>query len=84
MRQAVIVSAVCTPIGSLSGALSQVPAVDLGALVINEAINRAGITPEQVEEVIMGNVLTAALGQNPARQAAIKAGSRHGCRKVER
>lgn len=74
MRQAVIVSAVRTPIGSLSGALSQVPAVDLGALVIKEAVYRAGITPEQVEEVIMGNVLTATLGQNPARQASIKAG----------
>jgi len=74
MRQAVIVSAVRTPIGTLSGALSQVPAVDLGALVVKEAINRAGITPEQVEEVIMGNVLTATLGQNPARQAVIKAG----------
>ncbi len=74
MRQAVIVSAVRTPIGSLSGALSQVSAVDLGALVIKEAVYRSGITPEQVEEVIMGNVLTAALGQNPARQASIKAG----------
>lgn len=73
-KQAVIVSAVRTPIGSLCGALSQVPAVELGALVIKEAISRAGIKPEQVEEVIMGNVLSGALGQNPARQAAIKAG----------
>jgi len=73
-RQAVIVSAVRTPIGSLSGVFGQVLAVDLGAIVIKEAINRAGITPDQVDEVIMGNVLSGALGQNPARQAAIKAG----------
>ncbi|GAB6172097.1 acetyl-CoA C-acetyltransferase [Paradesulfitobacterium aromaticivorans] len=74
MRKAVIVSAVRTPIGSLSGALGQVPAVELGALVVKEAVKRAGIKPEQVDEVIMGNALTAALGQNPARQTAIKAG----------
>ncbi|SHN63408.1 acetyl-CoA C-acetyltransferase [Desulfitobacterium chlororespirans] len=73
-REVVIVSAVRTPIGSLNGALSQMAAVDLGALVIREAVQRAGIKPEQVEEVIMGNVLSAALGQNPARQASIKAG----------
>lgn len=70
----VIVSAVRTPVGSFNGALGQIPAVEIGALVIKEAIERAGIAPEQVEEVIMGNVLQAALGQNPARQAAIKAG----------
>lgn len=74
MRQAVIVSAVRTPVGNFNGALSQIPAVELGALALQEAINRAGIRPEQVDEVIMGNVLSAALGQNPARQAAIKAG----------
>jgi acetyl-CoA C-acetyltransferase len=73
-KQAVIVSAVRTPIGNLNGALGQVPTVDLGAIVIKEAIQRIGIKPEQVEEVIMGSVLVAALGQNPARQAAIKAG----------
>ncbi len=73
-REVVIVSAVRTPIGSLNGALGQVAAVDLGALVIREAVQRAGIKPEQIEEVIMGNVLSAALGQNPARQAALKAG----------
>lgn len=73
-RQAVICSAVRTPIGALSGALGQIPAVDLGAIVIREAVQRAGLKPEQVEEVIMGNVLSAALGQNPARQAAVKAG----------
>lgn len=74
MREVVIVSAVRTPIGSFGGALGQIPAVELGALVIKEAMRRAGITPEQVDEVIMGNVLQAGLGQNPARQAAIKAG----------
>lgn len=74
MRQAVIVSAVRTPIGSFSGALGQIPAAELGSIVIKEAINRAGINPDQVDEVIMGNVLSAATGQNPARQAAIKAG----------
>lgn len=77
MRQAVIVSAVRTPVGSFNGALGQMPAVELGAIVLKEAMNRAGIRPDQVEEVIMGNVLTAALGQNPARQAAIMAGIPH-------
>ncbi len=74
MKEIVIVSAVRTPIGSFGGALGQIPAVELGAIVIKEAMRRAGIAPEQVDEVIMGNVLQAGLGQNPARQAAIKAG----------
>ncbi len=74
MNEVVIASAVRTPVGSFGGGLSTVLAVDLGALVIAEAINRAGIVPGQVEEVIMGNVLQAGLGQNPARQAAVKAG----------
>lgn len=74
MRQVVIVSAVRTPLGSFEGALSQIPANELGAIVIKESIKRAGLMPEQVEEVIMGNVLSAAQGQNPARQAAMKAG----------
>lgn len=74
MRQVVIVSAVRTPVGNFMGVLAQIPAVELGAIVLQEAINRAGIRPEQVDEVIMGNVLSAGLGQNPARQAAIKAG----------
>src|SRR6185436_9978433 len=71
------VSAVRTPIGSFGGGLGNTPAVTLGALVIKEAIQRAGITPEQVDQVIMGNVLQAGLGQNPARQAAIAAGIPH-------
>lgn len=74
MREVVIVSAVRTAIGSFGGAFKNVPAVDLGAKVIKEAINRAGIKPELVDEVFLGNVLQAGLGQNPARQAVIKAG----------
>lgn len=74
MREVVIVSAVRTPVGSFLGALGQTAAADLGAIAIKEAIKRAGITPDQVDEVIMGNVLQAGLGQNPARQASIKAG----------
>jgi len=77
MREVVIVSAVRTPIGSFAGGLGTTPAVALGALVIKEAIHRAGITPDQVDQVIMGNVLQAGLGQNPARQAAIAAGIPH-------
>lgn len=74
MREVVIVSAVRTPVGSFGGALAKTPAVELGALVIAEAVKRAGITAGQVDEVIMGNVIQAGLGQNPARQAAINAG----------
>jgi acetyl-CoA C-acetyltransferase len=74
MREVVIVSAVRTAIGSFGGGLKDVPAVELGAIVIKEAVKRAGIKPELVEEVIMGNVLQAGLGQNPARQAAVKSG----------
>lgn len=74
MREVVIVSAVRTAIGAFQGTLSSIPAQELGAAVIKEAIHRAGITPDQVDEVIMGNVLQSGLGQNPARQAAFKAG----------
>lgn len=74
MREVVIVSAVRTAIGSFMGALSSTPATELGAIVIKEALNRAGVQGEQVDEVIMGNVLQAGLGQGPARQAALKAG----------
>ena len=74
MRDVVIVSAVRTPIGSFSGSLAQISAAELGAIAIKEAMVRAGITPDQVEEVIMGNVIQAGLGQNTARQASIKAG----------
>ena len=74
MQEVVIVSAVRTAIGSFMGGLSSIPATELGAVVIKEAIERAGITNEQVDEVIMGNVLQAGLGQGPARQAALQAG----------
>jgi acetyl-CoA C-acetyltransferase len=72
--EVVIVSAVRSAIGSFLGSLKDVPATELGATVIKEAIQRAGINSEDVDEVIMGNVLQAGLGQNPARQAALKAG----------
>lgn len=74
LKEIVLVGACRTAVGKMGGALSSVPAVDLGALVISEAMKRAGISPEDVDEVVFGNVLTAALGQNPARQAAVKAG----------
>lgn len=74
MQEVVIVSGVRTPIASFGGALKGYGATNLGALVIKEAVRRAGIQGEQVDEVIMGNVLQAGLGQNPARQAALKAG----------
>ncbi|GEN34447.1 MULTISPECIES: acetyl-CoA C-acetyltransferase [Aneurinibacillus] len=72
-RDVVIVSAVRTPIGSFMGALSNIPATELGAIVIKEALKRAGVSGDQVDEVIMGNILQAGLGQGPARQAAVKA-----------
>ena len=74
MREVVIVSAVRTAIGSFGGSLKDVPSSELGAIVIKEAVNRAGIKPELVNEVVMGNVIQAGLGQNVARQAAVKAG----------
>jgi acetyl-CoA C-acetyltransferase len=74
MQQAVIVSAVRTAIGKFGGSLAKIPAPELGALVIREAVSRAGLKPEQVDSVIMGQVLTAGSGQNPARQATIKSG----------
>lgn len=74
MKEIVIVSAVRTPIGALAGSLGRLTGAELGGIVIKEALKRAGLQPEQVDEVIMGNVLSAAMGQNPARQAAIKAG----------
>ena len=74
MKNIVIVSAVRTPVGSFNGGLSSVPATRLGSIVITEAIKRAGIRTTDVDEVIMGNVLSAGLGQSPARQASIGAG----------
>lgn len=74
MREVVIVSAVRTPIGKYGGALKDVSAVELGAIAVKEAMNRAGITPDMVEEVVFGSVLQGGLGQNVARQVSIAAG----------
>jgi len=74
MENPVIVSAVRTPIGKFLGTLAGIPAQKLGALAVKEAVLRAGLKPEQIDEVIMGNVVGAGLGQNPARQAAIFGG----------
>ena len=71
MREVVILSGVRTAIGTFGGTLQNVPASDLGAVVIKEAVKRAGISPDTVDEVIMGNVLQAGQGQNPARQASV-------------
>jgi acetyl-CoA C-acetyltransferase len=74
MKEVYILGACRTAVGSYGGALKDVPAVKLGEIVIKEAMKRAGVTPDMVDEVIMGNVLQAGLGQNPARQASIGAG----------
>ena len=74
MKDAVIVSAVRTPVGKFQGALSEMSAVQLGAVVVREAVRRAGIEATDVEECLMGCVLPAGLGQNPARQAALQGG----------
>jgi acetyl-CoA C-acetyltransferase len=74
MRDAVILSAVRTPTGKFMGALKGFTAPQLGAMVVKEAVRRAGIDPSKVDEVIMGNVLSAGVGQAPARQAALGAG----------
>src|SRR5437868_6409884 len=74
MDDVVIVSAVRTPIGKFQGSLSDFSAPQLGALVVKEAVSRARLDPKQVSECIMGNVVSAGLGQNPARQAALRGG----------
>src|SRR5271163_1812312 len=74
MEDVVIVAGVRTPVGKFQGALSGFSAVQLGSLVVREALSRARLNPEQVDECIMGNVISAGLGQNPARQAAIHGG----------
>jgi len=74
MTEVAIISACRTPIGNYGGTLANISAVELGAIVIREAVQRAQIEPDQVDEVLMGGVLTAGLGQNVARQAAIEAG----------
>ena len=74
MNEAVILSACRTPIGKFQGALSALTATELGAIVVRAALEQAGVAPEQVNEVILGNVLSAGVGQAPARQAALRAG----------
>src|SRR5262245_48710682 len=74
MNEAFLIAGVRTPIGSLSGALSTVPATELGGTCIKAALEKAAVPGDEVDEIIMGNVVGAGLGQNPARQAAIKAG----------
>lgn len=73
-RQPVIISAVRTPVGKLLGSLKGFTATQLGAIVVRESVKRAGVAPEDVDEVIMGCVIQAGLGQNPARQAALRGG----------
>src|SRR5437763_14042796 len=70
----VIISGCRTPVGKFQGSLSDLSATQLGAIVVREAVKRAGVDPAQVDECIMGNVVSAGLGQNPARQAAIYGG----------
>ncbi|MGA3328082.1 MAG: acetyl-CoA C-acetyltransferase [Terriglobia bacterium] len=74
MRDVVIIAACRTPIGKFQGSLTPFSAVDLGAFAVREAVRRAGIDPALVDEIIMGNVVPAGLGQNPARQAGLKGG----------
>ncbi len=74
MNQPVILSAVRTPVGKFQGGLSSLSATELGAKVVAEAVRRAGIEPKLVDEIIMGNVVSAGLGQNPARQAGLRGG----------
>src|SRR5438270_12531419 len=74
LEDAVIISAVRTPVGKFQGSLSDFRAPELGAIVVREAVKRANVDPARVDECIMGNVVSAGLGQNPARQAAIFGG----------
>ena len=74
MRDLYIVNCCRTAIGTFGGALKNTPAAELGAITVKEALNRAGVKPEQVDEVMFGGVLTTALGQNVARQVGVKAG----------
>lgn len=73
-REVVIASAVRTPVGTFGGSLAEVSAIELGRHAVVEAMRRAGIKPEQVDDVLIGNVLQAGLGQNTARQVLLKAG----------
>src|SRR4051794_9561341 len=74
MADAFILSACRTPLGKFRGSLSSLPVTELGAIVVREAVARGGVEPADVDEVILGNVLSAGVGQAPARQAALQAG----------
>src|SRR5258707_14156844 len=74
MDEVVIISGCRTPVGKFQGSLSDLTATQLGAIAVREAVKRSGVAPAQVDECIMGNVVSAGLGQNPARQAAIFGG----------
>src|ERR1700687_2501863 len=74
LDEVVIISGCRTPVGKFQGSLSDLSATQLGAIVVREAVKRANLDPKQVDECIMGNVVSAGLGQNPARQAAIFGG----------
>src|SRR5687767_13121978 len=74
MKNPVIISAVRTPIGKFQGTLKPLTATQLGSVAVKAAVERSGLSPEQIDEVIMGNVVSAGLGQNPARQAALRGG----------
>ncbi|MCR4936223.1 MAG: acetyl-CoA C-acyltransferase, partial [Oscillospiraceae bacterium] len=74
MRDVYLVNCCRTAVGSFGGSLKDVPAPELGAIVVKEVLNRAGVKPEQVDELMFGCILTAAQGQNPARQVGVKAG----------
>ena len=74
MKEIYVVNCCRTAVGSFGGSLKDTPAADLGAVVVKEALNRAGVKPEQVDELMFGCILTAAQGQNPARQVGVKAG----------
>src|SRR5262245_39079133 len=74
MTSSYLIAACRTPIGKFQGSLAGIPATKLGAIAVAEAVRRAGVAPEEIDEVIMGNVLSAGLGQAPARQAALGAG----------
>jgi acetyl-CoA C-acetyltransferase len=77
MNDVVITAAMRTAVGKFNGSIAKVPAADLGAQIIKALLARSGIGPDQISEVIMGQVLTAGAGQNPARQASIRAGLPH-------
>ena len=72
MKDIVIISAVRTAIGKFQGGLKSMTAPQLGSIVVRDVVEKAGLSPEQIDEVIMGNVVQAGLGQNPARQAALR------------